>query len=80
MVQYGSGSLVPLSFPSSSPAPAAVTARRTGQQLRIDVWQPKVESGGIAPLVNAGIDWIDHRLDRQPNHNGGPYPYGGFFK
>ncbi|HEY2909081.1 MAG TPA: hypothetical protein VGI99_02490 [Gemmataceae bacterium] len=61
--------------------PATIAARRTGLQLRIDLWQPKVQGGGIAPLVNAGIDWIDHRLNSQPNPNGGPYPYGGaFFK
>jgi hypothetical protein len=57
----------------------SVTVRRMGTDLRIELWQPKVQGGGLAPLVNAGVSWIDKMLGRQANPNGnGIYPPGFF--
>jgi hypothetical protein len=60
---------------------ATVTARRSGNELRFDLWQPKVQGGGIAPVVNAGVGWFDKLLNRNPNPNG-PYSpgYSGRFR
>jgi hypothetical protein len=49
--------------------PATITARRTGPELRIDIVQPKVQSG-LAPLVAAAIGWYDQILNRTGNPNG----------
>jgi hypothetical protein len=50
---------------------ATVTARRTGNELRFEVWQPKVQGGGFVPVINAGVDWFDKTLNRATNPNVG---------
>ena len=42
---------------------------QSGNELRIELWQPKVQ-GGLAPLVNSGIGWYDLLLNRTANPNG----------
>jgi hypothetical protein len=39
--------------------PAVVSVRRTGDELRFEVFQPKVQNGGLTPVINAGADWFD---------------------
>jgi hypothetical protein len=39
--------------------PAVVTVRRAGDELRLEVFQPKVANGGLAPVINAGVNWFD---------------------
>ncbi|QJW93493.1 hypothetical protein [Frigoriglobus tundricola] len=39
--------------------PAVVTVRRSGAELRLDVFQPKVQGGGLAPVISAGVSWFD---------------------
>ncbi|MDB5312272.1 MAG: hypothetical protein JWO38_6474 [Gemmataceae bacterium] len=51
-------------------APAQVAVRRSGSELRVEVWQPKVQGGGLAPVVNAGVGWYDKLLNR--NQPGNP--------
>jgi hypothetical protein len=48
--------------------PAAVTVRRAGDELRLEVFQPKVQGGGLTPVINAGVNWFDKRMNlRDPN-------------
>jgi hypothetical protein len=49
--------------------PTALTARRIGMELRVELWQPKTQSGGLASFINAGIGWFDSVLNRNPNPN-----------
>jgi hypothetical protein len=49
--------------------PTALAARRTGTELRVELWQPKTQSGGLASFINAGIGWFDSVLNRNPNPN-----------
>ena len=57
---------------------ASITAKRTGSDLRFEVFQPKVQGGGIAPLVNASVGWFDQVLNRTANPNQHGY-YGPRF-
>jgi hypothetical protein len=48
--------------------PAAVTVRRAGGELRLEVFQPKVQGGGLTPVINAGVNWFDKLMNlRDPN-------------
>jgi hypothetical protein len=50
--------------------PAAVTVRRVGDELRLDIFQPKVQNGGLTPVINAGVAWFERLMDmrhRDPN-------------
>src|SRR5581483_4100763 len=49
-------------------SPATVTARRVGNELRIEVYQPKVQNGGLKALIDAGTNWLDKAGDlHDPN-------------
>jgi hypothetical protein len=50
-----------------------IAVRHTGNEFRIDVFQPKLAAGGIAPIINAGVAWFDLQLNRTANYNNGPY-------
>ena len=41
--------------------PAAVSVRRVGAELRLEVFQPKVQGSGLTPVINAGVNWFDKR-------------------
>ena len=48
--------------------PAVVTVRRSGDGLRLEVFQPKVQNGGLTPVINAGVNWFDKLMNlRNPN-------------
>jgi hypothetical protein len=48
--------------------PASVIVRRTGNELRVEVFQPKVQGGGLTPVINAGVSWYDKLMNlRDPN-------------
>jgi hypothetical protein len=51
--------------------PAVLTARRTGTEVRIELWQPKAAEGGLVPVVNAGLAWFDVVLNREGSSNSG---------
>lgn len=53
--------------------PLAVTARRDGDRLRVELRQP-VGKDGFTPAVTAGVAWFEAYLDRQANPNFGGYP------
>ena len=57
----------------------SMTARRTGNELRIELWHPKVQ-GGLVPLVNSGVGWYDLVLNRTANPNAYPGPRYGRFR
>jgi hypothetical protein len=40
-------------------APATVTIRRVGNELRIELYQPKVQAGGLKAVIDAGATWLD---------------------
>ncbi len=47
---------------------AVVTVRRTSNELRFEVFQPKVQHGGLTPVITAGVDWFDKLMNlRDPN-------------
>jgi hypothetical protein len=39
--------------------PATLTARRVGDELRVEVFQPKVQAGGLKAVIDAGAAWLD---------------------
>jgi hypothetical protein len=39
--------------------PAVVSVRRSGAELRFEVFQPKVQNGGLTPVITAGVNWFD---------------------
>ena len=48
--------------------PAVVTVRRAGDELRLEMFQPKVQNGGLTPVINAGVNWFDKLMNlRDPN-------------
>lgn len=48
--------------------PAVLTARRAGDELRFELVQPKVQNGGLTPVINAGVNWFDKLMNlRDPN-------------
>lgn len=48
--------------------PAAVAVRRSGNELRVEVFQPKVRGGGLTPVLNAAVNWFDKLTNlRDPN-------------
>ena len=48
--------------------PAVITVRRVGDELRLEVFQPKVQGGGLTPVINAGVNWFDKLMNlRDPN-------------
>lgn len=53
--------------------PLAVTARRDGDKLRVELAQP-VGKDGFAAAVTAGVTWFDAYLNRQSNPNLNGYP------
>ena len=59
--------------------PATLTARRVGQELRFELFQPKVQGGGLSPTVAAGVGWFDkvHDLTGAQNGNGPSGRFGG---
>ncbi|MFO0801072.1 MAG: hypothetical protein U0804_26705 [Gemmataceae bacterium] len=53
--------------------PLAVTARRDGDRLRVELRQAGGKDG-FAPAVAAGVAWYDVFLNREANPNVGAYP------
>jgi hypothetical protein len=48
--------------------PAVVTVRRSGDELRLEAFQPKVQGGGLTPVINAGVTWFDKLVNlNDPN-------------
>ena len=58
--------------------PATLTARRAGNELRVELWQPKAVDGGLAPVVDAALGWFDIHLNRSANPGGGPARFDRF--
>ncbi|HJZ57193.1 MAG TPA: hypothetical protein VKE74_19645, partial [Gemmataceae bacterium] len=52
--------------------PATVTVRRVGNELQLEVWQPRAQDGGLIPVIDAGLGWFDKRLNRYYDPNGNP--------
>ncbi|MFO0805453.1 MAG: hypothetical protein U0791_20300 [Gemmataceae bacterium] len=48
-------------------------AKRTGGEVRVDVYLPKVHGVALAPFVNASLAWYDQLLNRTANPNQGHY-------
>jgi hypothetical protein len=42
-------------------APATVSVRRTGNELRLDVFQPGLQNGGLKAVLDAAANWLDAR-------------------
>ena len=40
-------------------APATLTARRMGNELRFELFQPKMQNGAMKTIIDAGMNWID---------------------
>jgi len=52
--------------------PAVVTVRRSGDELRLEVFQPKVQGGGLTPVINAGVNWFDALMSANESNGGFP--------
>ncbi len=39
--------------------PATLTVKRVGNELRLEVFQPKVQAGGLKPVIDAAAQWLD---------------------
>jgi hypothetical protein len=52
--------------------PSVVTVRRAGQEVRLELWQPKVQDGGLAGVIGAALGWYDKVLDRSATPGGYP--------
>lgn len=48
---------------------AAVTVRRIGDELKFDIIQPKVQNGGLTPVINAGVKWFEKMMEMNHNPN-----------
>lgn len=57
--------------------PATLAARRAGDELRFELFQPRAAEGGLAPVINAGVGWLDKYLNRF-SPDGRPGYYGGY--
>ena len=53
---------------------AVVTVRRTGDELRFEVFQPKVQNGGLTPIITAGVNWFEKLMGLR---NDGDFPIEG---
>ena len=42
--------------------PATVSARRLGNELRFEIFQPKVQNGSLKTVIDAAANWIDRRI------------------
>jgi hypothetical protein len=52
--------------------PATLTATRAGNELRVELFQPKVQAGGLKAVIDAGANWLDKTGGlRSTNRNGG---------
>ena len=68
-------------FKSFQALPAlSLAARRTGSELRFEMFQPKAPSGGFVPLIDAAVGWFDKTLNRAPMPNGSFGPRFGRFR
>jgi hypothetical protein len=55
--------------------PAVVSVRRAGDELKLEVFQPKVQNGGLTPVVNAATNWFDKLIEMNPRNANPNYPY-----
>lgn len=55
--------------------PGVVSVRRAGDELKLEVFQPKVQNGGLTPVVNAATDWFDKLIEMNPRNVNPNYPY-----
>ncbi|MCE9564457.1 MAG: hypothetical protein K8U57_20660 [Planctomycetes bacterium] len=39
--------------------PATLTAKRVGNELRVELFQPKVQTGGLKTVIDAAASWLD---------------------
>lgn len=63
--------------------PAVVAVRRDREQLKFEVFQPKVTNGGLKSVIETGLDWFDKQTtlgdpNRGPGSGGYPLPPGRF--
>jgi hypothetical protein len=40
-------------------SPATILVRRSGNELRVEVFQPKVQAGGLKSVIDSGANWLD---------------------
>lgn len=53
--------------------PASVVVRRAGDTLRFEVFQPKVQNGGLTPAITAGVNWFDKLSNLRDPNSSSPY-------
>lgn len=59
--------------------PAAFGARRTANELRFEFFVPKVQNGGLKPVIAAGASWLEKEFALTSGPLNGPYGrYRGF--
>jgi hypothetical protein len=55
--------------------PAAVSVRRAGAELKLEIFQPKVQGGGLKGVIDAAADWAERLIEMDPRNNNPNYPY-----
>jgi hypothetical protein len=58
--------------------PMTVAVRRVGGEVRVELWQPKVQNGGLTAVINAGVVWFDKVLNRYADTGGNIRSFGRF--
>jgi hypothetical protein len=48
--------------------------RRAGAELRLEVFQPEVQNGGLKSVVGRGLEWFEKSVGRRGEE---PLPVGG---
>ena len=56
--------------------PTVIAVRRVENELRLELFQAKVQGGGLTPMIKSGVDWFDKRMNLR-NPNGQFYPSEG---
>ena len=70
----------PLQTALDALTPATLTGRRVGNEVRFEIWQPKVQGGGFAPVIAAWVGWYDVLLSRSADPNMGMYGRARFWR
>ncbi len=58
--------------------PVVLTVRRSGDELKLELFQPKVQNGGLTPVIGAAANWFDKLIEMNPRNANPYYPNAGY--
>jgi hypothetical protein len=62
----------------ASMPPATVTARRARNELHVELFQPKVQAGGLKAVIDAGAAWLDKLGSLSGTNRNGRFDFDRF--